>query len=298
MDIIKRKILLEDSTFRGYDENIKWGTMTAQTFYIKIRLTQNIDDMGLFTDIEYISKSDLATSKPDYTILKNKIGSSYHYPFMSNTLPMNINRVNSNSTEDITLRFIDNSETTYYDYGNNIITGATDSKITDVQTYPTLLNPSLYRAGFDVAKEGYINYKGVSVSGVNRVQIYGEPTIYVFDAITGSTLGQDNQPHGLQYADYTGKTRTQVINGDTNPLPLTTFRYIGEGLNSTNVSLSALTKEEYLFGIISRPEVENDVFIDRGSTSVLDSHLRLSEINNLGQLTNYGNGFYKINKKN
>jgi hypothetical protein len=49
-------------------------------------------------------------------------------------------------------------------------------------------------------------------------------------------------------------------------------------------------------GIISRPEVENDVFIDRGIVSVLDTHLRLSDINNLGQLQQYGNGFYKIEK--
>jgi F0F1-type ATP synthase membrane subunit a len=52
-----------------------------------------------------------------------------------------------------------------------------------------------------------------------------------------------------------------------------------------------------LFGIISRPEVESDVFIDRGTISVMDYHLKLSEIKNLGQLTRYGNGFYKINKQ-
>jgi hypothetical protein len=260
-------------------------------------LTQNIDDMGLYTDIEYIKKSDVATSQPDYTLLLNKLqGTGYHYPFMSNISPMDINRLNTNSTEQETLRFISDVESTYYNYGNKVISGATDSKITDVQTYPTLANPSLYRPGFDVLTESYINYEGVSVSGVSRVQSLGEPIVYVFDAITGNTIGQDDQPYGLQYADYTGTTRQQAINGDKNPLPLTTFRYIGEGINETNVSLSALTKEEYLFGIISRPEVENDVFIDRGSTSVMDSHLRLSEIKNLGQLTNYGNGFYNINK--
>jgi hypothetical protein len=74
------------------------------------------------------------------------------------------------------------------------------------------------------------------------------------------------------------------------------FRFITEGWNQTNTSLSALGKEEFLFGIISRPEVENDVFIDRGVTPVLDYHLRLSEIKNLGQLQQYGNGYYKIDR--
>jgi hypothetical protein len=41
------------------------------------------------------------------------------------------------------------------------------------------------------------------------------------------------------------------------------------------------------------PEVENQVFIDRGVVSIMDMHLRLSEIKDLGQLSRYGNGFIK-----
>jgi hypothetical protein len=59
------------------------------------------------------------------------------------------------------------------------------------------------------------------------------------------------------------------------------------------IPLSASIKEEYLFGIISPPEVENQVFIDRGVVSIMDMHLRLSEIKDLGQLSRYGNGFIK-----
>ena len=73
-------------------------------------------------------------------------------------------------------------------------------------------------------------------------------------------------------------------------------KYIGQGLNETNVSLSALAKEEYLFGIISPPEVKSDVFIDRSVMSIMDMHLRLSEIKNLGELTRYGNGYYNITR--
>ena len=51
MELIKRKIVLEDSTDRNYNSST-WGTVTASTFYINVFLTQNIDDMGLFTDLE------------------------------------------------------------------------------------------------------------------------------------------------------------------------------------------------------------------------------------------------------
>ena len=298
MELIQRKILLENSTFRGKDENIKWGSMTAQTFSFKIMLTQNIDDMGLFSDIEYIPKSDLASSQPNYTLLIQKLNSLNigGYPFMTNNPPQIIVS-NPTDTELVTLRFPGDISSDYNVIGNYVITGATDSKIEDVKSYTSILNPNPYRAGLDVATGIYTNYAGTSISGVNRIHTMGEPSIYVFDTPTGNTLGTNTQVSGLQYADYTATTRQQVISGDTNTLPLTIFRYISEGWNDTNVSLSALTKEEYLFGIISPPEVQNDVFIDRGTTSVMDMHLRLSEIRNLGQLSEYGNGFYKLNKQ-
>ena len=97
-------------------------------------------------------------------------------------------------------------------------------------------------------------------------------------------IGTINQQTGLLFSDYTGTTN------------FTTFSYISEGWNMTNTSLSALTKEEYLFGIISRPEVKSDVFIDRGIVSIFDKHLKMSEITNLGQLTRYDNGYYNIIK--
>jgi hypothetical protein len=125
----------------------------------------------------------------------------------------------------------------------------------------------------------------------------GEPRIYVFSTPNDNNLGTDNQVYGLKYLDYTGESRTVVIDNISSTIPLTEFRYIGEGWNETNTSLSAITKEEYLFGIINTPEVQSDVFIDRGQTSVLDMHLRLSEIKNLGELSRYGNGFYKLNKQ-
>jgi hypothetical protein len=101
----------------------------------------------------------------------------------------------------------------------------------------------------------------------------------------------------LQYKDYTGQTRTVIIDGAKKKTFVTSFSYVGEGINETNVSISALTKEEYLFGIISPPEVQSDVFIDRGITTVMDKHLKMSEIKNLGELIRYGNGYYKLTRE-
>ena len=298
MEVIKRKILLEEATDRNYGSE-KWGVVTATTFYLSIQLNQTIDDMGLFTDINFmprIKKSQ--TQFVNYSILTNKLTDlGFVFPFMRGQLPMDPTSVTFfnllTPTDNSVLRLTNKTLKQYYYYGNNVLTGSTDSKIDDVRSYK---KGEPYIAGFDINQETYSNYKGVTINGVDRVTNIGEPKVYVFDALTGLTIGMPNQTTGLQYKDFSASTINPILLPAGIDLPTTTFRFIGEGWNQTNTSLSAIMKEEFLLGIISRPEVENDVFIDRGVTPVLDYHLRLSEIKNLGELQQYGNGYYTIDR--
>jgi len=290
MEVIKRKILLENSIDRHSHHN--WGTITASTFYIKILITQNIDDMGLFTDMEYIPKEKSSTPA-NYSVLINKLnGLGLSFPFMTNQIPY-FNTLTTPVNLWSVLRFPEKVESYYYNYVNSVITGLTESRIEDVRSYD-LSTP--FKVGFDMNKELYENYEGNNILGVDRIISYGEPKTYVFDASDDSDLGTDQQKTGLYFEDFSGNTIV-TIDGVNQRVNKTTVRYIGEGFNQTNISLSALTKEEYLFGKISPPEVQNDVFIDRGINSVLDKHLRLSEIRNIKELENYGNGFYKLKKQ-
>jgi hypothetical protein len=289
MEIIKRKILLEDAIYRGEPKaGLKYGQFTADTFYVNIMLTQNIDDMGMFTDHEFISGSTSPSSQPDYTILENKlIASGITFPFMLGVQPPlplippytgNI-RVVGKELED------------YWVYADQI-TGSTDSKVSSVKGYN---NQQQFITNFDIKKTTYENYLGDIISGRTRVtQQSVSATTYVIDANNDSDIGTINQTTGLLYIDYSGITRTVTDDFGTTQIPLTNFQYMGEGWNTTNTSLSALTKEEYLFGITQPPEVYSDVFIDRGATTVLEMHLRLSEVESLEHLERYNNGFYKI----
>ena len=302
MDVIKRKISFEPATVRYTGGTVPYGTMTADTFYIKIMLTQNADDMGIYTDINF-EEEDKNGSQPDYTILINKLSSSgFTFPFMlggqpqPSTQPIN--------TTDI--RVTGKELADYWAYASKI-TGATDSKITDVRSYSKLQN---YISGFDVDKTPYTNYVGANIDGRTRVTALNTittsnfkgreltGTTYVFDANNDVNIGTDNQTSGILYKDFSGNSRT-VINeiGAINSITLTEMEFIGEGWNETNTSLSAITKEEYLFGITERPEVYSDVFIDRGDTTVFEKHLRFSEIESLEHLERYNNGFYKLVKQ-
>jgi hypothetical protein len=288
-NVIKRKILLEDSVDRTINSPT-WGVMTATTFYIKINLTQNIDDMGMLTDIEYIPKDNATTSQPDYTLLVDKLSASgITFPFMDGAVSPKMTGITK--TNKATLRMPDKIVSNYYVYGNTPVTGLTESRIDELKSYDSL---NEYKVGLDMYTDTYNNYKNILLNGVSRVHSIDEPRIYVFDTINDTNIGTDNQVYGIKFLEYTGKTRDVVIDNLQSTINLTSFRYISEGWNETNTSLSATTKEDYLFGITTPPQVQSDVYIDRGQTSVLDMHFRLSEIKNLGELTRYGNGFYKL----
>lgn len=296
MEILRKKILREDLIDRT-NNSLNWGVIPKDTFiYINIMLNQSMDNMGIFTDIEFFPKTDI-TSIPDYTILKKKLyNSNIEFNFMTGaTYTTNPYSLTNNEI----LRIPNKPISKYYNYPvinslNFKISGYTDSKLEDLRSYDAI---TPFKIGFDIERDNYYNYVNTLIEGVSRIYSMTEPKIYVFDTPTGSTLGNSNQVNGLQYIEYTGQTRQVILNGVKNVIPTTQFNYVCEGINMLNSSLSAIIKEEYLFGVIFPPEVKSEVFIERGITSVMDKHLRLSEIKALNELSRYGNGLYKLNKQ-
>ena len=239
MEIIKRKILFND--LQG-------------DLFLKIPLYQNIDNMGLMTDIN-----------GPYGIIGNK----NNYEMVTNTVI---------------------SE--YFKQGD-IIISTSDSKLSQLKSYN---ENEQYKIDFNIKRENYVNYKGESLIGVDRVtNIDGDTITYVFDTIRDSLIGTTGQTTGILYQD-------NPIEGVSIPDELevensyTRVQYMSEGWNETNSSLNPQIQEEYLLGIINEPEIESDVFIDRSTFSILDKHLRLSEVESLDHLSRYGNGFYNINR--
>lgn len=72
------------------------------------------------------------------------------------------------------------------------------------------------------------------------------------------------------------------------------FTFKTQGNNFTNSSLLPIIKLDHLIGITDVLETKSDLFINRGKTSAYESMLKLGDINNLEQLSMYGNGFFNI----
>lgn len=240
MDIIKRTICREDLISR--EEGSHHGKVVAPYIYLNITLTQTIDDIGIFTDVDFVQN------------------------------------INLNVDSNLVLKGLrPNYDIRAWHKSGEIITITTNSKLPDLKGYKKIDH---YKEGFDIGKEDYINYKGELVRGVTRITSKSDGKyVYATDANNDGLIGTESQKNGFLYTD----------DGD-----LTTLRYKAEGLNPVNSSLSAITKKEYLLGIISTPEIKNDVFIDRGQTTVSEHHLRMSEIETLDHLINYGNGYFNV----
>ena len=53
-------------------------------------------------------------------------------------------------------------------------------------------------------------------------------------------------------------------------------------------------REEYLQGIAIMPNVDADIYIDRGINAAFEKHLKLGEVTSLESLENYTNGYFKM----
>jgi hypothetical protein len=229
----------------------------ADDYHLKINLFQSIDNMGLRTDMPF--------------------DGSCIYPCNS----------------DIPLIFMNEGiSSVWYKQGGKITYGS-DSNLTELKSYD---KEESYKLNFDIKKEMYRNYQSINLNGVDRVtNIDGDVITYVFDAKRDSDIGTSGQTTGMLFEDNPIESIPLPTELDRD-ITKTRVEYTSEGWNETNTSLEPQIQEEYLLGIISVPEVESDVFIDRSTFSVLDKHLRLSEIESLDHLTRYGNGFYNINR--
>jgi len=267
MQIIKKKILLEDYISR---EESTWGTpkweldSNFNSFNINVFISQDMDDIGIATDLDFIPNPDasfLFDPKSPSTRHPGQVNSDLFFPGLS-------------------------------------LSAYTEERLDLVKSYDLVQR---YKPLFDMDNSLAYDYQGNQYTSITRVitNLNQMPITYIDGGDINETINTSNpNPQlGLFFKSYSGTTRT--VNSEVFGIydtPLTKIYYKGQGFNETNSSLSALTKEEYLFGITTTPTVFSDVFIDRGRTTVLQSHMQLGEIVNVRDLLNYGNGYYKIQK--
>ena len=137
------------------------------------------------------------------------------------------------------------------------ISGITKSRITELALYGT----PKYQVGVPVIKNGQI---WGAISDMNLI-------------FTAYTVQEVN------YYDYNDGT--------------TIFFEQSSGFTENNLSQRPITKEEVLLRVIDQPQIQTNVFVERGKNSGLERIQRLGEVDNLGDMINYGYGFFNVTKK-
>lgn len=134
------------------------------------------------------------------------------------------------------------------------ISGFSKSRITELAQY----GPNKYQVGVPVISNG---------------QIWG--AIFVTaSTYTGYTI------QGVDYYDYSDGT--------------TLFFEQSSGLTQNNLTAVPITKDESLLEVMDQPQIQTNVFVERGKNSAYERVQRLGEVDNLGDLINYGYGFFNV----
>jgi hypothetical protein len=128
---------------------------------------------------------------------------------------------------------------------------------------------------------GITYYTAIGLSKVSELKKYGS------NEYVGITINLDNT---------TGYTIDGVYYQD-NPEGFTIITGNTIGFKKEEVIYEVLSRNEHFLGFVEEPTIYSDVYVDRGKQSVMEINLRLGEVDNMGELSNYGNGYFKVKKQ-
>jgi len=99
--------------------------------------------------------------------------------------------------------------------------------------------------------------------------------------ITSSSQTQINYTiYDIDYIDFSGGTSVRVA--------------YSSGVTPYNITESAITKNEVLMNMVEQPQIQSNVFIERGKTSGLESLRRIGEVDSMRDLERYGYKYFNI----
>lgn len=142
------------------------------------------------------------------------------------------------------------------------------------------------------------SYIGIGTSRLSELKKYGT-TGYtqnlLYSSKTENNVSIDFTGYTFTYSGKTGTTTTlhyyDRSDGYTEIAGNTT------GFTKEEVFEQALTRNEHFLGFVEQPTVYSDVFVERGKLGVMERNFRLSEIDSMGELSIYGNGYFKVRKQ-
>lgn len=137
---------------------------------------------------------------------------------------------------------------------------------------------------------------GVTKSRITELKPYGNLTLAQrinLPIINNGVLWGSITNAGPSFTAYTIQDTNYIDYSDG----LTIFYQPSSGLTSDNLTEVPITKNETLLKVMDQPQIQTNVYIERGKNSAYERIQRLGEVDNLGDMINYGYGFFNVIKK-
>jgi len=245
------KIPYSAITMEGNYKLNRDGERIPTTIDINIFLTQTLDDMGIFTDSYFIPK----------------------LPYDIN-IPIDFNPMVDGRMPGYPINF----------YYNGPITSSGHTLDNKLKAMSSL------RLDSD-GKPIYKNYLNIATDKKN-----------IFSGVISQNQNEINYKIGVQnnnisttgvlyvtYKDKFKKFKNEY--GEFNTGNKTLFVTTNGGWGAGNLSLAALIKKEEYLGIVFKPEISSDVFINRGVADIFERHAILSELKTTNDIDTMRGGY-------
>jgi hypothetical protein len=226
----------------------------VNTIDFDLFLTQDVDDMGLFTDAPYVPlENTLSTKPPNFN--------SFSYGRLAGA-PLNF----------------------YYSTSFNVSGNTDDNLLKQVKSYRKDVNGNdIYVNNLNTSDDSSTIYNGVISQNSEEVK-------YKIGANSNNipNTGVEFTTSKNKYITKTDKYGKTYSYFDTK------FLTQNAGWNQYNTSIGAITKKEEYLGVVFQPEVESVVFINRGIADIFERHALLSEIKTTNDIDTNREGFIRI----
>jgi hypothetical protein len=257
--------------------NFTYSGTTGSTI---ISVYNSVNSDKLRTIVEQNFTIDWGDGTPTGTIGSTEFSSLSHTYVSGGTYNVSIFLMSpwtiQKLTKSITVPFddpniIDNEFGTFTGY---TITGGTFT-----QDYLTDLDTNT-----GVTPDAMFTYVAIGGSKIDQKKLYGTDTyVGVTTGMTEDLIWSGYTIDDFYYRDYSdGYT---MITGST------------VGFQKEEVPNLCLTRNEHFIGFVDEPTIYSDIFVERGKQGVMEKNLRLCEIDNVGEVELYGNGYFNVKKQ-
>lgn len=231
-----------------------FGQKIVNTIDINIFLTQKLDDMGIFTDKEYVPKNTLLTQPP-------------------------------NNFNSFTYGRLAGAPVDFYYKNTPQVSGYTDdSFLKQVKSYrKNSLGNDIYVPNLNTSSNPSEEFSGVIYETTDK-------TVYKIKANKNNIPNTGIEFTTFKNLF----TQTKNDFGFNETYKTTIFNVYNSGWNQYNTSLKAIIKKEEYLGVVFKPEVKSVVFINRGIADIFERHSLLSEIKTTNDIDTNRGGFIRI----